>query len=129
MSKRWEAIRGNAGFFVTMAVCLLVVGMSGYFLLVDQETAQPAPVQQEMEISAPTAEMTQPKEPEVVEVLAPEPVVMQNPMPEVEIDDTPVVAQVPRVIVDPLQGDVVTAFPSGGGSGRRICRPAPRSGV
>jgi len=110
MSKRWEAIRGNAGFFVTMAVCLLVVGTSGYFLLVDQEAEPPAPVQQDMEVSAPTMEMEQPEETEVVEVLSPEPVALPTPMPEVEIDDTPVVAQVPRVIVEPLQGEVVTAF-------------------
>ena len=110
MSKRWEAIRGNAGFFVTMAVCLLVVGTSGYFLLVDQEAEPPAPVQQDMEVSAPTMEMEQPEETEVVEVLSPEPVVMTDPMPEVKVDDTPVVAETPRLIVEPLQGEVVTAF-------------------
>ena len=29
MSKKWDAIRGSAEFYVTMAVCLLVIGVSG----------------------------------------------------------------------------------------------------
>ena len=36
MSK-WETIKGSAGFFATMAVFLLAVGLSGYFLLLDKE--------------------------------------------------------------------------------------------
>ena len=33
MQNKWEAIRGSIGFYVTLAVCLLVAGISGYFLL------------------------------------------------------------------------------------------------
>ena len=39
MSKKWDAIRGSAEFYVTMAVCLLVIGVSGYFLLFGPGTA------------------------------------------------------------------------------------------
>ena len=42
MSK-WETIKGSAGFFATMAVFLLAVGLSGYFLLLDKEE-EPLPV-------------------------------------------------------------------------------------
>ena len=27
-NKKWEALRGSAGFYITLAVCLLVVGVS-----------------------------------------------------------------------------------------------------
>ena len=37
MQNKWEALRGSAGFYVTLAVCLLVAGISGYFLLVNRE--------------------------------------------------------------------------------------------
>ena len=33
MSRKWDAIRGSAEFYVTMAVCLVVIAVSGYFLL------------------------------------------------------------------------------------------------
>ena len=32
-NKKWEALRGSAGFYITLAVCLLVVGVSGWALL------------------------------------------------------------------------------------------------
>ena len=34
--KKWEALRGSAGFYITLAVCLLVVGVSGWMLLSDR---------------------------------------------------------------------------------------------
>ena len=35
MQSKWDAIKGSAGFFITMAVCLVVIGISGYYLLLD----------------------------------------------------------------------------------------------
>lgn len=114
MSK-WETIKGSAGFFVTMAVCLLVIGISGYYLLLDgNEEALPPVVETpiaETAITAPEAEPVMSEEPAVVEVLAPEPVEEAPPvMPEAEIDDTPVVAEAPRLIVTPVHGEVLAAF-------------------
>ena len=114
MSK-WETIKGSAGFFITMAVCLLVIGVSGYYLLLDDsEETPPAVVETppaETAVIAPTEEPLLPETPAVVEVLAPEPVKEQAPpMPEIEIDPTPVIAEAPRLIVTPVHGEVVMAF-------------------
>ena len=113
MSK-WETIKGSAGFFITMAVCLLVIGVSGYYLLLDDsEETPPAVVETppaETAVLAPTEEPLLPETPAVVEVLAPEPVEEASSMPELEIDDTPVVAEAPRLIVTPVHGEVLAAF-------------------
>ena len=113
MSK-WETIKGSAGFFITMAVCLLVIGVSGYYLLLDdREESPPAVVETppaETAVLAPTEEPLLPETPAVVEVLAPEPVEEASSMPELEIDDTPVVAEAPRLIVTPVHGEVLAAF-------------------
>ena len=58
MSK-WETIKGSAGFFITMAVCLLAIGVSGYYLLLDREAESlPAIVEtpaEELPAAAPVA--------------------------------------------------------------------------
>lgn len=116
MSKRWDAIRGSAGFYVTMAVCLLVIGVSSYYLLFNQKKPEPQtadtgtpPV--ETYVTAPAPELEEPEEPPVVETLSPKPAEVPPPaMPEIELDDTPVVAEAPLQIVTPLDGEVVTAF-------------------
>ena len=88
MSKKWDAIRGSAEFYITMAVCLVVIGVSGYFLLFGGVSPE-----ERLEEDAPSEEA-----------------IVTDPAPEVEIDDTPVVAEIPRQLVDPLEGEVVTAF-------------------
>ena len=35
-NKKWEALRGSAGMYITLAVSLLVVGVSGWMLLSDR---------------------------------------------------------------------------------------------
>lgn len=113
MKSKWEAIRGSIGFYVTMAVCLLAVGVGGYFLLSDEEE----PVE---EVSAPPADtvvtssvpqIQEPEKTEVIGVVSEEPIAVETvPMPEIEIDDTPVIAEAPRLTVTPLNGEVLTAF-------------------
>ena len=113
MSK-WDAIKGSAGFFATMAVFLLAVGISGYFLLLDKKddnlpsiVEEPAP--SETTVSAIVEEIPEPEP--VVEVLTPEPVQeTPQPMPELQLDDTPVIAEAPRLIVTPVHGEVLMAF-------------------
>lgn len=114
MSK-WETIKGSAGFVVTMAVCLLVIGISGYYLLLDREEEELPPIvetpAEELAVSTPAEAPVEKDPPAVVEVLAKEPVEEDPPaMPELEIDDTPVMAEAPRLIVTPVHGDVVMAF-------------------
>ena len=115
MSNKWEAIKGSAGFFITMAVCLLVIGISGYYLLLDDDEVPAAVVDTspvETEIPEPVSKMPEPNEPvQTVEVISPAPVEVKTPvMPEVEIDDTPVIAEAPRLIVTPVHGEVLAAF-------------------
>lgn len=117
MSKRWDAIRGSAGFYITMAVCLLVIGVSSYYLLFDHKQSEPAAETAsppaDTYVTAPAPEIREPAEPEspVVETISPTPVEVPAPrMPEVEIDDTPVVAEASLQTVSPLDGEVVTAF-------------------
>ena len=111
-NKKWEALRGSAGFYITLAVCLLVVGVSGWMLLSDRGK-EPAVVEEDPvpEVSAPAPEVTEEEpEPAVVETIQPQPVKEETaPMPEVEVDDTPVVVQAPRLVVSPLNGPVLTA--------------------
>ena len=114
MSKKWDAIRGSAEFYITMAVCLVVIGVSGYFLLFggvspEERLEEEAPAEEAI-VTDPAPEVEVSAEEPVVETIAPEPVETPAVMPEVEIDDTPVVAEIPRQLVDPLEGEVVTAF-------------------
>ena len=115
-NKKWDAFMGSAGFYVTLAVCLLVVGVSGYFLLFDSKDAEPAAeetsqVPESESVAAPAEELEEPEAPAVVETISPDPVEAKTaPMPEEEVDDTPVAAEAPRTVVSPLDGQVVTAF-------------------
>ena len=124
MKEKWDAFMGRFGFAVTMAICLLVVGISGYFLLFDRdkEPAQPEQSLSSEEAAAPVTEIPAPKNstqkdsaPQTTqpatETLSPEPeIAVTAPMPEVVIDDTPVIAEAPQLIVPPLKGDVLAAF-------------------
>ena len=115
-NKKWDAFMGSAGFYVTLAVCLLVVGVSGYFLLFDSKDTEPAAeetsqVPESESVAAPAEELEEPEAPAVVETISPDPVEAKTaPMPEEEVDDTPVAAEAPRTVVSPLDGQVVTAF-------------------
>ena len=113
MQNKWEALRGSIGFYVTLAVCLLVAGISGYFLLVDRDTppAEPEVPVIDATTSAPAPVAEAPEEPDAIEVISPAPEVKTiTSMPEVPVDDTPVTPEAPRIIVSPLKGEVVTAF-------------------
>lgn len=115
-NKKWDAFMGSAGFYVTLAVCLLVVGVSGYFLLFDSKDTEPAAeetsqVPESESVAAPAEELEELEAPAVVETISPDPVEAKTaPMPEEEVDDTPVAAEAPRTVVSPLDGQVVTAF-------------------
>ena len=116
MHSKWDAIRGNIGFFITMAVSLLIIGICGYFLLFDREdTLPPAPAAEDTPVTAPAPEI---RVPEPIETPVEEktaPVVMPSEEVDVPVqtfvpDNTPVVAEAPNLIVAPLEGEVVSAF-------------------
>ena len=103
----------SAGFYAVLAICLLAVGIGGYFLLFGgQETAQ-----EEEEAAPQTAVTAQapeiPESEEPVETVSPAELTEEDvpePEPAPAVDDTPVVAAIPQVVVAPLEGDVVAAF-------------------
>ena len=117
MHSKWDAIRGNLGFFITMGVSLLVIGICSYFLLFDRaEPTPPAPAAEDIPVTAPAPEIQVPESTEtqkLPDLLTP--VIMPSeevpvPVQEFVPDDTPVAAEAPNLIVTPLEGDVISAF-------------------
>ena len=117
MENKVKNVLSGIGFYGTLAVCLLVVGVCGWVLLQDREDPLP------QQAVTPQVPVSQPVEmPEVrlptVETLEPAPVPVPpketKELPEVEVDHTPVAAEAPRLVVAPLRGDVLTAFFHGG---------------
>ena len=113
MENKVKNVLSGIGFYGTLAVCLLVVGVCGWVLLQDREDPLP------QQAVTPQVPVSQPVEmPEVrlptVETLEPAPVPVPpketEELPEVEVDHTPVAAEAPRLVVAPLRGDVLTAF-------------------
>ena len=103
MQNKLKSVLGGSGFYILAAVCLLAVGVGGYRLLLGGPASpEPDADQPAQEAAAPT-QVTQ-EEPASAEADVP------ASMPEVPVDDTPVVAQAPQLIVSPLNGDVVAAF-------------------
>lgn len=110
MANRIKQALGGAGFYAVLALCVVAVGVGGYFLLFDRGPEEPP----QTETAAPAPEVTEPAPPVTVETVKPAPVEVEAPppapMPEEEIDDTPVVAEAPHLVVAPLRGEVLTAF-------------------
>ena len=115
---RLKSIFGGAGFYVVLALCVLAVGVAGSFVLFggrDKPADEQVPRRTDL-ITPSTPEPAAPELPALVETISPAPVEEEKeeetppPMPELPVDDTPVVVEAPRLIVSPLNGEVVTAF-------------------
>lgn len=117
---RLKSIFGSAGFYAVLALCVLAVGVGGSFALFsgrDKPAEESQPQRTDLITPADT-EAALPEFPAVVETIAPvedetEEEPRQEtppPMPELPVDNTPVVAEAPKLIVSPLNGEVVTAF-------------------
>ena len=113
MANKVRSLLGGPGFYAVLALCVLAVGVGGYFLLFGEPSQTEAPAGPDTAASAPVEDL--PEHEPVVETVPPEepeeetePVVM--PEVTVPVDDTPVVAEEPHVVVLPIQGEVLTAF-------------------
>ena len=118
MENKLKTILSGTGFYVALAACVLAAGVGGYFLLFheDPQPEEDLPALAEDSAFSPYVRETEP----VVETTAPAPLEAAPektapepppaPMPEAEVDDTPVIAEAPRLIVSPLNGEVVTVF-------------------
>lgn len=116
----WKSIFGSAWFYAVLALCVLAVGVGGSFALFagrDKPAEESVPRRTDL-ITPSVVEPAAPEIPAVVETIAPaghetEETPEQEtppPMPELRVDDTPVVVEAPRLIVSPLNGEVVTVF-------------------
>ena len=111
MANKIKSLLGGGGFYAVLALCVVAVGVGGYFLLLRQEPQQEVPEETpDVQTTAP-AELPE-HEPVVETVSMEESEEEREPvsMPEVTVDDTPVAAEAPSVVVSPLQGEVVAAF-------------------
>ena len=113
MEQFLKTLANNRLLVAMTALCVLAAGVGGWFLL--QEEA-PAPVPElpaQAEVSAPVPDIpAAPPELPAAEVPEPAAVIVEEEEapPAPVIDDTPVVAQVPRLVVSPLNGTILTAF-------------------
>ena len=104
-----KKVLSGVGFYGTLAVCLTIVGVCGWLLLSGQEEpAAEVPVTPQVPVSQPV-KMPEKAVETPVETLKPELVVEEPPAPEV-VDTAPVAAEAPRLVVEPLHGEVLTAF-------------------
>ena len=120
MKNRFKGILEGAGFYATLSVCILAVGVAGYVLLLrDTPTVSEPEEASFSETQLPVMEiepleLPQGEPPE--ETPPPTPVIEPAPtaaMPEIPVEipaHSPVAPAVPRLVVEPLQGQTVAAF-------------------
>ena len=107
------SIFGGMGFYIALLVCAVAAGVVGYYALMNNEAPpQEDPVQA---VDAPEAEPAKPvisDEPVVVESLQP----VEEPDPEpveetaAPAEDIPAEPETAMAVVDPVQGEAVSAF-------------------
>lgn len=117
MENKVRQVLSGVGFYGTLGVCLAVVGICGWILLKDEGPAvQELPVTpQSPVVQAPELPVTAPAvaslEPEPIPEERAEAVPEKAPaMPTLAANDTPVTAEEPRLVVEPLRGEVLAAF-------------------
>lgn len=118
MENKLKSVLKGTGFYLLLAVCLITVAVCGWYLLFggrDEPAAEDSPPP--AAVSAPVQDVyvpeeTEPEEEPPVEASAPVPVEVEivPVMPEAAVDDTPVMAEPPRLVVEPLKGEVLMAF-------------------
>ena len=117
MEHKLKSVLSGTGFYLLLAVCLIAAAVSGWYLLFagDKPVVEEAPPTEA--VSAPARDVYVPApepEPEededLEEASAPVEIEIVPTMPEVQVDDTPVMAEPPKLIVEPLKGEVLMAF-------------------
>ncbi|SFP27518.1 Peptidase family M23 [Oscillibacter sp. PC13] len=113
MANKFKSVLGGAGFYTVLALCVMAVGIGGYFLLFERSGAAETEDPPQAETSAPAPDIidespsVETVSPEAMETDVPD---VSMPVEKVPIDDTPVIAEAPQLVVSPLQGTVVAAF-------------------
>ena len=117
MEHKLKSVLSGTGFYLLLGGCLIAAAVSGWYLLFagDKPVVEEAPPTEA--VSAPARDVYVPApepEPEededLEEASAPVEIEIVPTMPEVQVDDTPVMAEPPQLIVEPLKGEVLMAF-------------------
>ena len=119
MERFFLALTKNKHLITMVILCVTAVGVGSWYLLQDEmppeDIPAAAPVQAEVSVPAPVIREELPAPP-VVETLEPAVIPEEAPPPDPApapapvIDDTPAVAEAPKLVVSPLKGEVLTAF-------------------
>lgn len=119
MEHKLKSVLSGTGFYLLLAVCLIAAAVSGWYLLfaADKPAVEDAPPTEavsaparDVYVPAPAPEPEPEEDEPPVEASAPVEVEIVPTMPEVQVDDTPVMAEPPQLIVEPLKGEVLMAF-------------------
>ncbi len=110
MANKWKSTPGGVESCIALGLCVLAIAAGGYFLIFGGE-----PKQEETtppQITAPEEQPVTPTAPVVETVL---PAQVEEPSEDltandVPLEDVPVVAEAPRLVVSPLKGEVLAAF-------------------
>ena len=118
MKNRFKGLLEGTGFYATLSVCILAVGVAGYLLFLQDETPStttgeesfqesPLPVMEVKPLEIPPSSLPE-ETPETTADTVP-----TTAMPEIPVEipaHTPVVPAAPQLVVEPLQGQTVAAF-------------------
>ena len=115
MNSKLTALLQGRGLYALAAVCVLAAALGGYFLMTDRTEPEAAETAETAEM--PELPVAAPAEEEPVETVTPA-VIPEETMPEEPVtvetvpamDTAPVEAEPPRVVMSPLEGEVVSAF-------------------
>ena len=117
MEHKLKSVLSGTGFYLLLGVCLIAAAVSGWYLLFAGDKPVVEEVPPTEAVSAPARDVYVPApepEPEededLEEASAPVEIEIVPTMPEVQVDDTPVMAEPPQLIVEPLKGEVLMAF-------------------
>ena len=117
MGKRaMKTVLGGGGYYIALLLCVAAIGVGGYYALF-HTPAEPTGDTTSQEEPLPTQSQEEPQAP-VIQTMEHEEVEDQTvPAPQEEtetaapvLDDTPVVAAPPSLIVTPVEGETVAAF-------------------
>lgn len=111
-----KTVLGGGGYYIALLLCVAAIGVGGYYALF-HTPAEPTGDTTSQEEPLPTQSQEEPQAP-VIQTMGPEEVEDQTvPAPQEEtetaapvLDDTPVVAAPPSLIVTPVEGETVAAF-------------------
>ena len=114
----WSSFFGGTGFYIALVLCVMAVGVAGYFVLFGgQEAEDVNAVVEDVVESPPAAEMpeiqpedTAPAAETPAEEPVSKPVTVITPAVEPDPEAANIQPEMPSIVVAPLSGETVAAF-------------------